>query len=53
MDRRRKRHPMHRKEIRRRVAHEENPVGGRAGLDVQRQRITNNGNHEGIDGQAH
>jgi hypothetical protein len=34
------------------VAHEERAVG-RWELNIRRQRVTNNGNHEGIDGQAH
>ena len=51
MDRQRKRHPVHRREIRLMVAHEEHPVGRRE-LNIHRQSVTNNGNHEGIDGQA-
>jgi len=34
------------------VAHEEHYVGNWE-LNTCRQRDTNNGNHEGIDGQAH
>jgi hypothetical protein len=52
MDRRRKKYPKQRKEIALIRAHDEHSIGRRE-LNIHRQCVTNNGNHEGIDGQAH